>query len=89
MSNLLAFLEAMGQNAEMRHADSRTLYDALNETSVDAEACWAIMRGDSTSLATLLKAPHITCCVFAPKKNDEDEEAPQDDDEIRLLLIAA
>jgi hypothetical protein len=85
MSNVIGFLEAMGQDAGLRHASRGMLYDAMNEQSVDIGARWAILSGDDKQIETLLDAPRIACCVFAPGKNpdDESEEAPsKDDDEI-------
>jgi len=86
MSNVIAFLETMGQDAELRHAGRSELYRELNERKVDAEAQWAILRGDSERLETLLGAPVIVCCsITPPGKEDEEEEDPsREDEEISL-----
>ncbi len=82
MSNAIAFLETMGQDAGLRHAGRSELYNELTERQVDADAQWAILRGDSERLAALLGAPTIVCCSISPGKEDDEEEPARDDDEI-------
>jgi hypothetical protein len=62
MSNAIRFLETMGQNADLRHAAKPTLYKALNEQQVDQDAQWAILRGDTARLGTLLGARSEMVC---------------------------
>lgn len=84
MSNVIAFLETMGQDAELRHAGRSELYRELTDRQVDADAQWAILRGDGERLGSLLDAPTIVCCAVQPGKGDEEEEEEpsRDDDEI-------
>jgi len=96
MSNVIAFLETMGQDAELRHAGRSELYRELNERQVDAEAQWAILRGDSQRLETLLGAPAIVCCSVNPGNEEEEEEEPSREDEeisvhasVRCIATAA
>ena len=86
MTNVIAFLETMGQDAELRHAGRSELYRELTDRQVDADAQWAILRGDSERLEALLGAPMITCCGIQPGKEDEEEEEEpsRDDDEISM-----
>ena len=81
MSNVIAFLETIGQDAELRHAARSELYRELIERQVDANAQWAILRGDSERLEALLGAPAIICCSITPGKEDDDEEEPAREDE--------
>jgi len=89
MSNAIAFLEAMGQNAELRHAGRAELYYELITHEVDAEAKGAILRGDGARLGLLLGSSAIASCSLFPGKGDEDEseeEPSRDDDEIRSQI---
>jgi hypothetical protein len=96
MSNVIAFLETMGQDSELRHAGRAELYRELTDREVDADAQWAILRGDSERLETLLGAPAIICCSINPGKEDEEEEEPSREDEeisvhasVRCIATAA
>jgi len=84
MSNVIAFLETMGQDAELRHAGRAELYRELTERQVDADAQWAILRGDSERLEALLGAPAIICCSITPpgREEEEEEEPSREDEEI-------
>jgi hypothetical protein len=83
MSNVIAFLETMGQDAELRHAGRAELYRELTEQHVDADAQWAILRGDCERLEALLGAPTIVCCSIDKGDEEEEEEEPsRDGDEI-------
>ena len=85
MTKVIAFLETMGQDAELRHAGRSELYRELADRQVDADAQWAILRGDSERLEALLDAPMIVCCTIQPGKDDEeDEEEPSREDEISM-----
>lgn len=90
MSNAIAFLEAMGHNAELRHAGRAELFDELIAREVDAEAQWAILRGDGERLGLLLGSSAIASCSLFPGKGDEDEseeDPSRDDDEIRSQFM--
>ena len=96
MSNVIAFLETMGQDAELRHAGRAELYRELTERQVDAHAQWAILRGDGERLEALLGAPTIVCCSIVPGKEDDEEEEPSREDEeisaqasVRCIAAAA
>jgi hypothetical protein len=83
MSNVIAFLETMGQDAELRHAGRAELYRELTDRQVDTDAQWAILRGDSERLGVLLGAPTIICCsITAPDEEEEEEEPSREDEEI-------
>ncbi|MGB8635363.1 MAG: hypothetical protein WCD66_05365 [Rhodanobacteraceae bacterium] len=68
MSNLISFLENLGQNANMRQATRPALYTAMNNAQIDADAQWAILRGDQDRLASVLDARRdMVCLVMAPE----------------------
>lgn len=72
MSNLINFLENLGQNAQLRRASRPTLYNAMNEQKIDAGAQWAVLRGDQARLASLLQARiDMACLMMAPQAHAE------------------
>lgn len=85
MSNVIGFLEKMGQDANLRFGDARELELALSQTEIDAVLQAALMRGDQAQLEALLGVSTNVCCLVAPGKDGDDEgdERPApDDDEI-------
>ena len=95
MSNVISFLESVGQNAALRHATKDELELALNKAQIDPELQAAIFNRDQAQLEALLGARTNVVCAIMPGKEDDDEgeEAPsKDDDEITaqaLLRTAA
>lgn len=73
MSNLISFLENLGQNANMRQATRPALYTAMNNAQIDADAQWAILRGDQDRLASVLDARrNMVCLIMAPQAYAEE-----------------
>jgi hypothetical protein len=92
MSNVIGFLEKMGQDASLRHATYNEMELALTSAQIEPEMQEAIIAGDKSQLELLLGARiNIVCSVFPGKEDDdeEDEESPsKDDDEITLSHVA-
>lgn len=88
MSNVIAFLEKMGQNATMRHATLNEMELVLTCAQIDPELQGAILSRDQSRLEELLGArTNLVCGVFPGKEDDDDEKEPEpstpdDDDEI-------
>jgi hypothetical protein len=83
MSKVIEFLDAMGRDAQMRHADAGDVALALERAEIGAELREAILGGDQSRLEQLLGARTNVICGFAPAKDDDDQEkAPDDDEEI-------
>lgn len=86
MSDVMRFLEAMGQSAELRHPETSELYSALAASGIDPLVCWAILCRDATRLERLLGVRTQLVCSIAPAKDDEEEEEhdrPVEDDDGR------
>ncbi|MEO5596968.1 MAG: hypothetical protein ABIQ97_07455 [Lysobacteraceae bacterium] len=79
MSEVIAFLQQLGQSATLRHATKSTLYAALNAQAVDQTAQWAIMGGDVARLAALLSASTGLMCILAVAEDDGEQAAAQQD----------
>ena len=79
MSNLVQFLENLGRDASLRHAPPAQLYSAMNKARIDANAQWAVLRGDLSRLATVLRArQNMVCLIMAPQAHAaESQETAQ------------
>jgi hypothetical protein len=77
MGKLIEFLERVGSDATLRHADAATLEAALNDFGIDAETRNALLANDGAELHRLLgERPFI---VSQMQFGIEDEETPDDD----------
>lgn len=79
MSNVVEFLERMGQDAQLRYASNTEVERALTEAEVAPVLRAAIMGEDRRQLEALLGAtPNLCCVVHAP---EDDENEPDNDDQ--------
>ena len=65
MSNVIAFLERMGQDAQLRHASQNDVGLELARTQIDSELRAAILAKDQQQLEALLGAGNV-CCALMP-----------------------
>ncbi|OOG64730.1 hypothetical protein B0E46_04780 [Rhodanobacter sp. B04] len=86
MSNVIDFLEKMGQDAQLRHASAGEVELALAHAQLDPELQMAILAKDQQQLEAILGKEPMCCLLFPVKEGEEDsEEAPsKDDDEVTL-----
>jgi len=83
MSNIVDFLERVGQDARLRQASQSELELLLTGGQIDPEVGAAIFAKDQSRLDALLGQGNV-CCAQFPGKEDEDEdteENPSRDDE--------
>ena len=79
MSNVVEFLQQLGQNSQLRYAGQHELEQALNESEIAPSLRAALLNGDQLKLATLIGSPlNMVCAVFAPM--DEEDEPEQEDE---------
>jgi hypothetical protein len=79
VSNVIDFLERFGQDADLRHAPSDALAEALKSAGIDPELRAAILANDQRTLEALLGADTNVCCMT--NKPEDEEEEPEEDDE--------
>jgi hypothetical protein len=91
MSNVIKFLENLGQDATLRHADAMELELQLVRAGIEPVMQMAIREKDQKRLEALLACSSNVCCgVFPGKEDEEEEEAPsKDDEEVRGQSRAA
>ena len=84
MTEIIDFLQKLGQDAQLRHAGYGEIRAALAAARIDKVAADAILAGDERTLAQYLAAPSEVCClIFVPRRENEepekDDEAPEQD----------
>ena len=76
MSNIIDFLEKMGQDARLRHASQSELELMLKGEQIDPEVGAAIFAKNQARLDALLGQGNV-CCAQFPGKEDEDEDTEE------------
>jgi hypothetical protein len=66
MSNVIEFLERMGQDAELRYANGQAMEVAMTAADIDPAVRAALAAGDQQQLAALLGAKNNVCCAVFP-----------------------
>src|SRR5262245_5343662 len=74
MSNVIRFIECMGQDAALRHATGEDLQILLADARLEPQEQAIILAGDQTRLETLIGATKVVCCGIMPGKDDEDDD---------------
>ncbi|MDE2154426.1 MAG: hypothetical protein KGJ32_00810 [Xanthomonadaceae bacterium] len=73
MSNVIDFLERVGQDARLRHASQDVVQLALADAQIDPELRVAIHAKDQRRLEALLGKSTLCCAFMAPETEDEGE----------------
>jgi hypothetical protein len=84
MSNVIDFLELMGQEPRLRYAPRGQLLEAMAGAAIEADLQSAILTGDGRALEALLGISASSCCLIHAPDEDEPEETPdggEDDDD--------
>ena len=79
MSNVIDFLQRLGQDAELRHAPRTALELALAEAGIDPALREALLGADQRKLESLLGADTNVCAMISPGKKDDEDEDEEDD----------
>lgn len=81
MSDVIDFLEKLGQNAHLRHIDGDRLEQDLAQAGIDASVRAALLSADPRRLEELLGASTNLCCLVEEPSREEEEEDDEDEDE--------
>jgi hypothetical protein len=81
MSNIINFLEAIGQDANLRYASNNEMQHMLADSQMDQDVKEAVLARDQQRLTALVGAQNICCmlmpgrvsCLLMSGMNDEDE----------------
>jgi hypothetical protein len=75
MSNVIDFLEKLGQDSRLRHATSTEVDQALLRAGIDPAVRAAISGSDRRMLEALVGATHnIFCGINVPEEPEEEDE---------------
>lgn len=80
MSNIVDFLEAVGQNASLRYASNGEMQRMLADTRIDPEVRDAVLAKDQARLTALAGARNV-CCMLVPAMVQPDRDSGTDGDE--------
>jgi hypothetical protein len=82
VTDIIDFLERLGQDAQLRHASESELRAALAAAAIEPAAATAILAGDRRTLERQLAARSEFCClIYAPRREDEEEEEGDEEHE--------
>lgn len=81
MSNIIDFLERMGQDAQLRHAPGSEVERALIKAQIEPALRAIILGEDSRRLETLLGATANVCCGLYPVEPDDAEDKDESEDD--------
>lgn len=80
MSNIVDFLETVGQNASLRYASKGEMQRMLADTQIDPEVRDAVLAKDQARLTALAGATNV-CCMLVPAMVQSDRASGADEDE--------
>lgn len=80
MTNVIDFLERLGQDARLRYACAEELDRALIGAQIDPALREALLGEDRRQLEALLGAATNVCCMVHAPEDDEDDEAEENED---------
>lgn len=79
MSNIVDFLENVGQNASLRYAPARKLHHMLADIQVDPEVRDAVLAKDQARLTALAGAKNV-CCMLVPAMVQSDPNSGREEE---------
>jgi hypothetical protein len=82
VSEIIDFLEKLGQDAQLRHGSEGEIRAALAVAAIEPGAATAILAGDRRTLERQLAArSHVCCLIYAPRREDDEEEEGDEEHE--------
>jgi hypothetical protein len=79
MSNVLEFLERVGQDWQLRYADPVTLTHAMQQAGIEESLHPALLTRDARGLEALLNLTGNVCCAVHPAHEDDADDDEEDD----------
>ena len=77
MSDVIDFLEKLGQDSTLRHASRAELDGALTEAGLNPQVREALLSRDARPLELLLGGGNVCCLTHVPMEESEEECAPK------------
>jgi hypothetical protein len=73
MSNIIEFLERLGQDSQLRNATGRELQTAMERAGIEPAVQAALAGADRHSLETQAGAATNVCCLVNAAEDEEDD----------------
>ena len=77
MSDVIDFLEKLGQDSALRHATGAQLEGALADARLSPPIRIALANRDTAALAALLSSANVCCLTHVPLEEQEEESPPE------------
>ena len=81
MSNVVAFLERMGRDAQLRYASQEEVAHALEESEIDSMLGAAVIARSTSDLYALLDLRPMFHVQMNPGEEEQEEEGEEEPDE--------
>jgi hypothetical protein len=82
VSQVIEFIERLGQDAHLRHAPIDVVAQALLQAGIEEPLRTAILGEDPRELEALLGArSKMYCGVFAPEEEEKEDPEKEDEDQ--------
>jgi hypothetical protein len=81
VSDVIDFLERLGQDADLRSANTDEIEAALLNAGIEPGLRQAILGDDRRALEALLGADGNVCCVVFKEDEEEEEEEGEEEEE--------
>lgn len=90
MSNVIDFLERIGQDASLHSCTPQQLEQEMKRAGIDPVVVAALQSGNYRALEELLGAnTHVCCLIRTPDEDEEPEPEPDEGDEQVSHMAAA
>jgi hypothetical protein len=76
MSDIIDFLERMGQDSQLRRAPSAVLEQALRDAGIAPALHAQLSKGDRAEIQRTLGLPDNVCCMIHVPLQEEQEKRP-------------
>jgi len=76
MTDVIDFLERLGQDATLRRAPLERALDGVGGTGLSAEVRAALVSRDQKALEELLGSRNVCCMINAPIEEEEPKDVP-------------
>jgi hypothetical protein len=78
MSDVIDFLEKLGQDSALRYASRIQLEGALESARLDPQLQAAVMAGDREAIEAILgDGSNVCCMIFAPLEEEQEQPQPE------------
>jgi hypothetical protein len=83
VSNVIDFLERLGQDADLSRASEEMLEEALRNAGIDPALRAALLGEDRRAVEALLGVQSNVCCLVwkEDEEEEEEEEEPEEEEE--------